>query len=199
MKNLLYIATFATFLFSCNSNEKKNEEWIEEDYAVFHCPKEYQEAYSKFLNSEEIFSIYKVEYEIKEEEKGGEDGMYLIHWQDDEGRPYKMGVSSLSFFEQTADSTEVRTKFDEKYKRQFEQLSHVLSDGKEKPKPRRTWQRILDVGDHAWFDYTEEKGGELEILAGRTKFMIITDLGDNRDLNLKVAIALGQKALEKCH
>lgn len=198
MKKFASLALFSFLLIACNSNENKSEE-LETDFDSYNCSKEYQNKYSSFLSLEDMLSTYKVPYVIKEEEESGENGKYLLHWTDEEGVDYEMGIKSIVYYERAMDSIEIRQKFDDKYKRKYEQLMNVLSDKKEESsKPRRTWVRISDLGDQAWFDHKEGEGGELEVLAGRMKFIVKTNLGNNRDLNLKTAIILGQRALEKC-
>ena len=204
--------------------EKPNSK---ESSKTYDCLKQYDEDYSRLITDEELTSIYPVNFNTaKKNLRSGSYGEYIYIWPSD--RPsftieisgMKMevpdqntiGVKMLSFSSETARLESIRETFDMAYKelsdKELERIQtnlekqseEIKKTGKDlmKVRSKRNWDSVDGLGSSAWFKWNENYGGELAVLAGRSKFYVVTKISSDPEENKEVARKIAEKVLAKC-
>lgn len=193
----------------------------------FNCAKEFQDDYTKLLTKEEMAAIYPFDFDSAKIDLGtGAYGSHIYSWPSDrpdivhevsgmkmKGRDYNsMGVALLSFYDEKSDMQSTRELFDRAYKKlsdkELKQIEENLNKQDDKIKDtgkdlmevrkKSAWEFVDDVGNSAWYKWNERWGGEMAVLAGKSKFYIRLKVSEDPAENLEIAKKLAEKVLEKC-
>ncbi|WP_299390200.1 hypothetical protein [uncultured Gelidibacter sp.] len=193
----------------------------------YDCLKNYQEDYSKLLTKEEMAAAYPIDFEkAKHELRSGSYGEYVYRWPSD--RPSftievsgmkiqnpdqnTIGIKMLSFFSDKTDAQSAAETFDMAYKQLSDeeldkikanldkQNDEIKKTGEDmmKVRAKRSWEFVEGLGSRAWYKWDDQYGGELAVLAGKSKFYIINKISNDPRENLEVAKKLAEKVIVKC-
>ncbi len=193
----------------------------------YDCLKDFQEDYGALLTKEEMAAVYPIDFgQAKHELRSGSYGEHLYRWPSD--RPSitmevsgmkiqnpdqnTLGVKMLSFFSDKTDAESAAATFDMAYKQlSDEELAKIEANLKKqsdevkktgedlmKVRAKRSWEFVDGLGTRAWYKWNEQYGGELAVLAGKSKFYIINKISNDPRENLEVARKLAEKVLAKC-
>ncbi len=204
-----------------NSNSKDSGK-------TYDCLKKYEDDYSGLITNEEIISVYPVDFNTaKKNLRSGSYGEYIYRWPSDrpsftiEASGMKIevpdqntiGVKMLSFFSEEEALESIRETFDMAYKelsdKELERIQanlekqseEIKETGKDlmKVRSKRNWDFVEGLGSSAWFKWNENYGGELAVLAGRSKFYVELKISNDPGENKEVARKIAQKVLAKCN
>lgn len=208
-----------------NSSEKVSSK---ENNKSYDCLKKFEDDYSALLTKEEMASVYAIDFDnAKNELRSGSYGEYIYRWPSD--RPSftievsgmkmenpdfnTMGIKTLSFSSDETKLKSIRETFDMGYKelsdKELDKIQENLNKQKDgvkktgkdlmKVRAKMNWDFVDGLGSSAWYKWNENYGGELAVLAGRSKFYIITKISDNPEENREIAKKLAEKVLAKCN
>lgn len=193
----------------------------------YDCLKDYEDSYDKLITKEEMASVYSIPFsEAKEDLSGGSYGEYSFQWESDRpGIPMTIsgitvdapdrntiGIHNLSFSSEKSSLESVRSTFDMGYKElsdaELKQIEENLKNASKEvqesgaklmeTRKKMVWEAVDDLGSSAWYKWGDQYGGELVILAGRTKFQIRLKISQDSRENLEVAKKLARLVLDKC-
>ena len=193
----------------------------------YDCLKKFEDDYSLLLTKEEMTSVYPINSDkVKEQLRSGSYGEHMYQWPSDRPTftmevsgmkmqlpdPNTMGVKNLSFFEDKSDIKSNIEYFDMGYKQLSEkelaqiqenlakQEDEIKKTGEDlmKVRGKRSWDAVEGLGSSAWYKWSEQWGGELVVLAGISKFTILTKISSDPDENRDIAKKLAEKVLAKC-
>lgn len=194
----------------------------------YNCSNEFQDDYSKLLTKEDMLAVYPFDIEAAKIDSGtGEYGRHIYSWPSDRpdveqeigGMKMKgsdmntMGVALLSFYNEKSDMQSTRELFDRAYKKlsdkELKEINDNLNKQDEKTKEtgkdlmevrkKSAWEFVDGVGNSAWYKWNERWGGEMAVLAGKSKFYIRLKISADPAENLEIAKKLAEKVLEKCN
>lgn len=197
------------------------------DGNTFDCLEPFQEDYSKLLTKEDMASVYSIPFdEAKVEVNSGSYGNHIYSWPSDRpaieheisGMKMKtpdnnsMGVALLSFYSDGGSLQSNRDFFDRGYKQLSEedlkQIEENLASQDEnvkktaaqmmKVRNKSSWEFVEGTGTSAWYKWNDKYGGEMAVLAGKSKFYIRLKVSDHPQENRELAEKLAEKVLEKC-
>ncbi|MGC1630781.1 MAG: hypothetical protein WA749_01590 [Gelidibacter sp.] len=193
----------------------------------YDCLEKFDDDYSLLLTKEEMTSIYPINSDkVKEQLRSGSYGEHMYQWPSNrptfimEVSGMKMelpdqntiGVKNLSFYSDKSDIKSNIETFDMGYKELSEkeldkiqenlakQEDEIKKTGEDlmKVRAKRSWDFVEDLGSSAWYKWNEQWGGELVVLAGISKFTILTKISADPDENREIAKKLAEKILAKC-
>lgn len=194
---------------------------------TYDCLEKFEDDYSLLLTKEEMTSVYPINSDkVKQQLRSGSYGEHMYQWPSD--RPTftmevsgmkmelpdqnTMGVKNLSFYSDKSDIKSNIEIFDMGYKELSEkevdkiqenlakQDDEIKKTGEDLMKARvqRSWDFVEGLGSSAWYKWNEQWGGELVVLAGISKFTILTKISADPAQNREIAIKLAEKVLAKC-
>lgn len=211
------------------NSDRGNEKVSSRDSGkTYDCLKKYKDDYSGLLTNDEITSVYPVDFSTADKElRSGSYGEYIYRWPSDrpdmtiEAAGMKMkvpddntlGIKMLSFSSDKIELKSLRQTFDMGYKElSDEELAQIQANlekqdekiketGKDlmKVRKKRKSDFVDGVGSSAWYRWNENYGGELAVLAGRTKFNIVIKISSDPEENKQAAKKLAEKVLAKCN
>lgn len=194
----------------------------------YDCLKKFEEDYEGLLTKEEMASVYPEDYEnAKKELRSGNYGEHIYRWPSNRpgfdmemsGMKIKIpdnntiGIKTFSFSTSKADQKSRTETFNMGYKELSDkelaqiqanlekQSEEIKKTGKDMMKVRgkRNWDFVDNLGTSAWYKWGEKYGGELAVLAGRSKFYIVIKVSEDPAENRDLAIKLAEKVLAKCN
>lgn len=197
------------------------------DGKTYECLKEYQDHYDKLLTKEEMAAEFPINFEdAKVNLSSGSFGKHNYIWPSD--RPdaereisgmkmtlpdkNSMGVNSLSFYPEKSTLQSSLATFNRGYKKLTESELKQIEDNLEKAdddvkkagkklmktRLKMKWDFVDGLGSSAWYQWNEDYGGKLAVLAGKAKFEINLKISNDPAQNLEIAKKLAQKVIDKC-
>lgn len=207
-----------------STSEKVN---MEGDDKSYDCLKEFQDDYTLLLSKEEMASVYAVDFDkAKEDLESGRYGKHMYYWPSNRpdlnmeisGKKIKapdknaIGIKMFSFYSDKTEMTSALETFNMAYKelsaKELEKIQtnldkqndEIKETGKDfmKVRAKSSWDFVDGLGTSAWYKWNDNYGGELAVLAGKSKFYIVIKISDDSAENREMAIKLAEKVLEKC-
>lgn len=192
------------------------------------CLLNFEDKYDELLTLDEMVSVYSfIPEEADVKVSNSSYGHHTATWPSD--RPdmnlkvagmemtmkddNSLSVAVLNFFSKDLKIEDAKNQFDRGYKKlteeELEQINKNLEKTPEENKQinkdlmdartRMNYAFIDDVGTSAWYKWNENYGGELAVLAGRSKFNIRTKISRDSIENLEVSRKLANLIVKKCN
>lgn len=197
------------------------------DDLSYDCLRAYKDDYKGLISKKEMAGIFPIDFDVaKEELRSGSYGEYSYNWPSDRpdlnleisGTRIKtpdqniMGIKSLSFYSEKSQLKSNLDNFNMGYKNlsqnEMDKIQknlesegdEVKKTGKDLMKVRAIsiWEAVEGIGSSAWFKWNDNYGGELAVLAGKAKFIVVIKVSDNPDENKQLAKEFANRILSKC-
>lgn len=224
---VIMILLFITSCSSDKSNSNLLQEDTAGE-KLFDCLASFSNDYSLLLSKEEMNSIYpfpKDEVELRN--KSGRYGSLKLLWPSDRGEIHLeiagrgvayedknfMEIGQISFYDKEQGLESVMDLFDRGYRpmsqKEIDRIKERLkkSDNEDvrnmggdlmNTRSQMKWQKVEGVGTSAWYEWRENNGIEMVVLAGFSKFQINVRISMDEAENLAIAKKMALLALSKC-
>lgn len=228
-KTILIITIAAmAFSCSSDKKKSEEGDTAKTSSNSYDCLLKYEDKYDALLTVDEMASVYSFNpQEVEVDVSNRSYGHHTVKWPSD--RPdmtlkvagmdmtlkdeNSLSVAVLSYFSKDLKLDEAKNQFDRGYKKLSAQEIDEINKNLEKtPEENREINKDLmdartkmnyafvdNLGSSAWYKWNKNYGGELAVLAGRTKFNIRTKISKDSLENLEVSKKLAQVIIEKCN
>lgn len=212
-----------------SDKKKSKEEGIQKEAGkTYDCLRDFEDKYDELITLEEMASVYAFnQEEAKVAVSNRSYGHHTITWPSNRpdmtlnvaGRDMtlpdqnSMSVAVLNFFPDNLKIGEARNRFDMGYKKLSQEELDLINKNLEKTpeenkeinkdlmdaRTKMNYAFIDNIGSSAWYKWNKNYGGELAVLAGRSKFSVRIKISRDSVENLELSKKLAMLIVEKCN